>query len=125
MFYTIMLISNQYHCSKLIIYKKFNNSDCKIILYISYILMFQCFNINIDLPHHHCWLPKSSYYTNQGSQFLKIHQNHLPHNLFPQQLLYSHKLALINMHHNEGSNEQIILQSNQQCNHLHHVEDNK
>ena len=35
--------------------------------------------------------------------------NHLLYNLFPLQLLYSHKSALINMYHNKDSSKQIIL----------------
>ena len=90
------------------------------MLYTNFILMFQFLNININLPHHHCWLHKPLYCTVLGSQSTEMHQNHLLHHLFPLQLLYSHKSALINMHHNEGSSKQTILQPNQQCNHLHY-----
>ena len=121
----IMLVSNQYHCSELIIHRKFNSSDCKIMLYMNFILMFWFFNVNINLPHHHCWFHKSLYCTILNSQSSEMHLNHLFYSLFPQQLLYSHKSALINMHHNKGSSEQTILQSNQQCNHLHHNENSE
>ena len=118
MLYTVMLISNQYHHSELTVYRKLNSSDCKIMLYTNFILMFQCLNVNINLPHHHCWLHEPLYYTVLSSQFTEMHLNHLPPNLFPWQLLYSHKSALINMHHDKDSSEQTILQLNQQCNHI-------
>ena len=121
--YAIMLVSNQYHHSKLTIHRKLNSSDCKIMLYMNFILMFWFLNINIDLSHHHCWLHKPLYCTVLGSQSTEMHLNHLPPDLFPLQLLYSHKSALINMHHNEGSSKQTILWPNQQCNLLHHNED--
>ena len=85
--------------------------------------MFQFFNVNINLLYYYCWFHKSLYYTILSSQSSEMHLNHLLYSLFPQQLLYSHKSALINIHHNKGSNEQIILQLNQQCNHLHYNED--
>ena len=116
----IMLVSNQYHHSELIVHRKLNSSGCKIMLYTNFILMFWFFNINIDLPHYHCWLHKLLYCTVLSSWSSEMHLNHLLHSLFPQQLLYSHKSALINMHHNEGGNKQTILEPNQQCNHLHH-----
>ena len=124
-FHVIMSILNQYHHSELIIHRKLDNSGCKIMLYTNFILMFQFFNININLPHHYCWLHKSLYCTVLSSWFTKMHLNHLFHSLFPLQLLYNHKSALINMHHNEGSSEQTILQPNQQCNHLHHNKGSK
>ena len=88
------------------------------MLYTNFILMFQFLNVNIDLPHHHCWLHEPLYRTVLGSQSTEMHLNHLPPSLFPWQLLYSHKSALINMHHDEGGGEQTILRLNQQCNHI-------
>ena len=117
-FHVVMLVLNWYHCSELTVYRKLDSSGCKIVFYTNFILMFQCFNVNIDLPHHHCWLHESLYCTSLGSWSTEMHLNHLPPSLFPWQLLYSHKSALINMHHDEGSGEQIILQLNQQCNHI-------
>ena len=87
--------------------------------------MFWFFNINIDLPHHHCWFHEPLYCTVLNSQSTEMHLNHLLHSLFPQQLLYSHKSALINMHHDKSGSKQTILQLNQQCNHLHHNEGSK
>ena len=118
--HAIILVSNQYHCSELTVHRKFNSSDCKIVLYTNFILMFWFLNINIDLPCHHCWLHEPLYHTVLSSQSIEMYWNHLLHCLFLLQLLYSHKSALINMHHDEGSSKQTILQSNQQCNHLHH-----
>ena len=118
MFYTVMLILNWYYCSELIIYRKLNSLDCKIVFYMNFILMFQCFNVNINLSYHYCWLHKLLYCTVLSSQSTEMHLNHLFLNLFLWQLLYSHKSALINMHHNKDSNEQTILQLNQQCNHI-------
>ena len=118
-----MSILNQYYHSELTVHRKFNSSDCKIMLYTNFILMFWFFNININLSCYHCWLHKSLYHTVLNSQFTEMYWNHLLHHLFPLQLLYSHKSALINIHHNKSSSKQIILQSNQQCNHLHHNKD--
>ena len=107
--HVIMLVSNQYHHSELTVYRKLNSSDCKIMLYTNFILMFQFLNININLPCHHCWLHEPLYCTVLGSQSTEMHLNHLLHSLFPLQLLYSYKSALINMHHDEDSGEQTIL----------------
>ena len=104
-----MLISNWYHCSELTVHRKLNSSGCKIMLYTNFILMFQFLNVNIDLSYYHCWLHKSLYHTVLDSQSSEMHLNHLLYSLFPQQLLYSHKSALINMHHDEGSSKQTIL----------------
>ena len=120
--YIVMLILNQYHHSELTVYRKLNSLNCKIMLYINFILMFQFFNININLSCYYCWFHKSLYCTILSSQSLKMYLNHLFHSLFPLQLLYSYKSALINMHHNEDSSKQTILWLNQQCNHLHHDE---
>ena len=79
------------------------------MLYRNLILMFPSLNVNIYLQHHHCWLHKPLYRTAQGSWFTEMHLNHLPPSLFPLQLLYSHKSALINMHHDEGGGEETIL----------------
>ena len=118
--HAIMLISNQYYHSELTVHRKLNSSGCKIMLYMNFILMFWFLNININLSYHHCWFHKPLYYTVLSSWSSEMHLNHLFHSLFPQQLLYSHKSALINMHHNKGSSKQTILQLNQQCNHLHY-----
>ena len=114
----IMLVSNQYHCSELTVHRKLDSSDCKIVFYINFILTFWCLNININLPHHYCWLHEPLYRTVLGSWFTEMHLNHLSPDLFPWQLLYSHKSALINMHHDKDDSEQTILQLNQQCNHI-------
>ena len=116
--HTVILILNQYHYSELIIYKKFNSLNCKIMFYTNFILTFWCFNININLSHYHCWFHEPLYCTVLSLWFTEMHLNHLFSNLFPWQLLYSHKSALINMHHNKGDDKQTILQLNQQCNHI-------
>ena len=121
--HTVMLVSNQYHCSELTVHKKFDSLNCKIMFYTNFILMFWFLNININLPCHHCWLHKSLYHTVLSLQSTEMHWNHLLHHLFPLQLLYSHKSALINMHYDKDSSEQTILWLNQQCNHLHHNKD--
>lgn len=107
--HVIILVSNLYYCSALTVYRKLNRSGCKIMLYMNFILMFQFLNVNINLPHHHCWLLKPLYCTTQGSQSSEIYLNHLLYSLFPLQLLYSHKSALINMQPDKGSDKQTIL----------------
>ena len=108
-----------YHCSELTVHRKFNSSSCKPVLYRNLILIFPSLNINMYWQHHHYLLHKPLYRTAQSSWSTEMHLNHLPSSLFPLQLLYSHKSALINMHHNKGGGEQTILQPNQPCNHLH------
>ena len=61
--HTVMLILNWYHCFELTVYRKFDNSGYKIVLYTNFILIFWFFNVNIDLLYHHCWLHKLLYCT--------------------------------------------------------------
>ena len=98
-----------YHCFKLIIYRKFNSLNCKFMFYKNWILIFSFLNINMYWQHYYCQLHTSLYHIIQNLWFLKIYLNHLFFNLFPLQLLYNHKSALINMHYNKNSDKQLIL----------------
>ena len=117
-FSVVKSVTIQYHCFKLTVHRKFNKLNCRTVFYMNWISMFQSFNVNICLSHHHCWLCKSLYNTIWGSQSSEMFLIHLLHSLSFLQLLYSHQLTLINMHHDEDDDKQTSSQLNQWCNHV-------